>query len=263
MITLITPTQGNPVALKRTIDSLYGIVDEIIVGSVCIFDDDEKLIEGYSNDYNLRVVKMPINYIYKMGFASTLNYLATNAKNDLCIYLNVGEVIEKGKDEILSKISGEYNCYYIDHSQEKHRWYRIWNRKELQWDGIIHEEIINNHKPFHKPLFTFADIEKDSDSPFKAKAYNEIKELTYFNLYKQLVEYPQRRGVTNEWWANFALENYDSMKDRMLLKGKRYEAYEICDKEMFLEDIYNNPDFEKERFDSNVMVEFQGSKKSL
>lgn len=257
------PTQGNPVALKRTLDSVAGIVDEIVIGSVCIFDDDVEIIKGYGAEYNVKVIQLPFNMIYHQGFASTLNFIAAHATNSLCLYLNVGEIIEVGKDEILSKISDDYNCYYIDHKIEKHRWFRVWNKNEMSWGGIIHEEIIGNHKPFHKPLFTFADTEKDMDNPFKTKVYNDIKEICYFGQYIKLVEHPELKGITNEHWVKFSNDEYDSLNERMAKKGKRVTAFNIGDKEMYLNDIYTNVEFEKERFDSSELINFQGARKDI
>src|ERR1700755_1254500 len=157
MISFITPTQGNPIALKRTIDSLKGICDEFIVGSVCVFKEDEEKIASYAKEVNLKMPYLQFNYIYWEGFSATLNHLASFATNPIVLYLNVGEVIEKSDGNILDKIVPEYNCYYIDHSTEKHRWFRAFNPKEMQWSGFIHEEIVGDYRPYHKPLFTFAD----------------------------------------------------------------------------------------------------------
>lgn len=265
-LSLILPTQGNPIALKRTLESTKGIVDEIILGSVCIFKSDLEIIKTYQSEYNLKILELPFDYIFHMGFSNTLNYLSYHAKNDLVIYLNVGEVIEKGKDEILSKISDEYNCYYIDHSQEKHRWWRCFNRKEIKWGGMIHEESISRngeHKPYHKPLFTFADTDKDMDDKFKAIVYNDVKEICYFRLLCNIVEYPDMLEATNSGWIEFAKGTYDSMQERLAKKGDRYKAFQMGDLHLYLLDIFTNPEFEKDRYESSSLIEFQGDKKFL
>ena len=124
MVTLITPTQGNPIALKRTIDSLAGVINEVIVGSVCIFEKDEELIQSYDREVNLKLIKMPFNYIFCNGFSNTLNLLASYATNDWVIYLNVGEVVEEGKSQILDRLNDDYHCFYLDHATETHHWFR-------------------------------------------------------------------------------------------------------------------------------------------
>lgn len=263
MLSLILPTQGNPIALKRTLDSTKNVVDEIIIGSVCIFSEDEKLIKSYSNEYNIKIVYLPFNYIFNFGFSNILNLLACQSHNDIVMYLNVGEVIEKGEDKILGKLDKQYNCYYIDHSVERHRWWRVYNPKEMKWGGVLHEEISGEWKPFHIPLFTFADTEKDMGDKFKASVYNDLKEICYFSLYNKIVDDPMCLENTDSGWIKFATDNYDSMKERLLKKDKRYQAFIEGDLAMYMNDVYTNPEFEKERFESSIMLEFQGDKKYL
>lgn len=242
MISLITMSQGNPMALKRTFDSFKNVVDEIIFGDLTIFEEDTKLIESYKEEYNLKIVKFPFDFIFKNGFSSILNSLSDHAKNDIVIYMNCSEIILYGKYSILDNVNNEFNCYYFDHSTDPHRWYRMYNRKELKWAGIIHEEVIGIHRPYHKAIFRMADTEKDMVDPFRAAVFNDIKELCYFNQYVRLVDEPEHKIITNSGWLNFALDGYESFKYRMEKKGKRYEAFLKGDLGMYLDDIKNNPD---------------------
>lgn len=262
-ISMICPTQGNPIALKRTIDSLKGICDEFIVGDVMVFEEDRKIVAAYSNDVNLKLVRLPFNYIYKNGFSETLNVLAEHATNNIVLYLNVGEVIGNGRDNILSTINDKYNCYYLDHATERHRWFRMYNRKEMQWSGLIHEEIVGEHRPYHKPIFTFADTDKDMVNPFKAKVYNDIKEIIYWHQLMRIVDEPEVLAATSIGWVQFAKDSYQSMKDRLEKKGVRPAAFENGDFKAYMMDIYSSEEFEKERFDTNNIIEFQGDKKYL
>lgn len=259
MITLITPTQGNPIALKRTIDSVAGICDEIVVGDVCIFQEDSSTIGTYKQKYNLKQIELPFDYIQKNGFSSTLNLLADVATNDIVLYLNVGEVIDKNKDNILSIISSDYNAYYIDHATERHRWFRCYNRKEMKWHGIIHEELTGDYRPYHKPLFRFADTEKDLNNPFRSKVNNDVKEIVYWSLLMRIADNPEKYPETNEGWVRFAKDTYKSMKDRLELKGERYLAFIDGNKERYKNEIYKSEEFKQELFESNGAIEFQGS----
>lgn len=259
MISLIMPTQGNPIALKRTLDSTKDVVNEIVIGSVCVFPEDRELIGSYSSQYNIKIIDLPFNFIFLSGFSRTLNHIAGMASNDMVLYLNVGEVVEKSDGEILPKIKPEYNAYYIDHSQENHRWWRCYNRRQLKWDGLIHEEVVGEYDPFHKALFTFADTEKDMVDPFKAKVKNDIKECVYWRQLTQLVEHPELLSSTNEGWLKFAKDTYQSMVDRIAQKGERWKYFIDGNYEALMNDYYTNPEFEKERFESNSAIEFQGS----
>lgn len=252
-ISLITMTQGNPVALKRTIDSLKEICNDFVVGDLCVFDSDKKKIRGI----DATIIPLPFDYILHNGFSNTLNTLAEFAKNDLCIYLNVGEIFDGSIAPIEHVISEEYNCYYIDHATERHRWFRVWNRREMQWSGLIHEEITGEFRPYHKPLFRFADTEKDMQDEYKANVYNDIKEMCYWNQLTRIVDDPSLLGATNEGWLRFAKDNYDSMNDRLAAKGERYISFIKGDRERYLA-VAAMSDFGKEVFESSEKIEYQG-----
>ncbi len=261
-ITLVTMGQGNPIALKRTLESFKAIADEIIFGDVLIFDSDRTIIEKYQEEYNLKIVKLPFNFIFENGFAYTLNELASHATNDWVLYMNVSEVLD-GEHPIKEQMSNEYNCYCFDHAVDPHRWYRMYNRKELKWDGVIHEQVSGDLRPCNFDIFRMKDTEKDMEDSFQAKVNNDIKELVYFQNYIRLVEKAGDRSGTHEGWVKWATESYDSLKERLLNKGKRFEAFLIGNLAMYLEDIYTNPEFEKERFESSRLINFQGRRKDI
>lgn len=263
MITLITPAHANPIALKRTIDSVQGICDEVVVGELCMFEDDRSKIISYCDDYNLKVGHLHFNYLYRHGFSEVLNTLAAAASNDIILYLNVGEILHKWEGEILSKITPEFNAWYIDHPTEKHRWWRCYNRKELKWSGRIHEELVGEYRPYHKPLFTFADTDKDMDNPFKAWVANDVKEMVYWNQLIRLVNHPDELGATSPGWLQFAKDQYMSMMDRMAQKLDRVRAFDYGILEMYFNDLRDNPNLVDFPFESTEFIEFQGDPKFL
>jgi len=248
MITLITMSQGNPLALKRTLDSFAGLCDEVIFGDLLVFNQDRALI--YS--YDVKPVKLPFNFIFEHGFAKTLNELAKNAKNDWVLYMNCSEVME-GDEVDMSNPNA--NCYCFDHAIDPHKWFRLYNRKELEWAGIIHEELVRlpnqGKRPEPNPIFRMADTPKDED-PFRAKVYNDIKELVYFRQYLRLVEEPGIIGITNQGWVNYAKRDYQHIKDRMEAKGKRLEAFQTGNLELYLNEIYQ-PGFTAEFADTDLI----------
>jgi len=265
-ISLLTMGAGNVIVLEETLKSFVqsGICNEVIYGDLLIFPEDREILNTYIEPYNMKVVEFPFNYIFKNGFYSVLNALADKASNDLVIYMNTSEIcsINHGINEIIDN-NPECNTFYFDHATDPHRWYRCYNRHELKWSGMIHEEITGEFRPYHKPIFTMADLEKDLHSSFKAKVLNDIKEIVYFQQYKNLIDFPEKQGATNDGWLNFSKSNYQSMDDRLKLKGKRYEAFIEGDLYKYLEDAYGNKEFEKERYESNHMIEFQGDPKYL
>lgn len=263
-ITLITMGQGNPVALKRTMDSFKNIVDEFVFGDQLIFESDRNIIEGYQQEYNLKILDLPFNFIFNHGFSTMLNTLAAYAANDYILFMNVAEIMD-GQHPVKEQMSDDYNSYLFDHAKESHRWCRFYDRKELKWEGLIHEEVTGKMRlcPFN--VFRMADTNKDQCKgdemmTFYARVCNDVKEIVYWQQYMRLVEHPELRGNTHPHWIEHAKADYDHFKDRMMKKGKRYEAFLTGNLTMYLEDIYTNPEFEKERFQSSDLINFSDRK---
>lgn len=257
-ITLITMGQGNPIALKRTLDSFKDVVTEIVFGDLLIFEKDRELIKSYQSEYNLKIIPLPFNFIFLNGFAHTLNTLSEYSTNDLVMYMNVSEEID-GEHDILSHITSQYNCYSFNHKTDPHIWFRMYNRKELKWDGIIHETVsIGAATACPDIVFTMKDGDKDMDDEFYAKVMNTVKELVYWNQYIKLVEHPEVIGATNYGWVQYAKDSYESLKERMAKKGKQYEAFVEGNFNKFIEEISTSNEFKNENQESSLLVNLQG-----
>lgn len=264
MISLITMGAGNVKVLKQTLESFKGIVNEVVYGDLLLFPEDRNIVLSYVSEFNISIVPFASSYIFWHGFSECLNVLALNASNDYVIYMNTSEVIDEDYGIIeLIKNNPSCNTFYFTHRTDPHRWFRAYNRHELQWSGRIHESLEGEYRPFHKPIFMMRDLEKDLDDPLKAKIFNDVKEIVYFQQYNSLVDFPEQLGATDPGWIKFVTENYDSMKQRLLAKGKRYQAFIDGDLEAYMNDVMTNPEFEKERFESNIGIEYQGDKKYL
>jgi len=263
-ISLITMGAGNVKALKKTLDSFKDTVDEFIYGDMILFPEDREVIKQYEKDYNFRSIQLPFNYIFQMGFSSCLNYLISNAKNDMVLYMNTSEVIDEdyGINEVINN-NPDCNTFYFTNRHEAHRWFRCFDRREIKWDGRLHEEPVGELRPYHKPIFMMKDEEKDMDNAFKAAVFNSAKEMCYWNQLIIMVDNPKEQGITNDYWVKYAKEQYRSMKDRLASKGKQLEAYKIGDYDMFMNDISTSDYFEKEKFESSTLINFQGARKDI
>ena len=181
--------------------------------------------------------------------------------------MNCGEIIDGGRDNILKIVNEnpECNTFYFDHHEDKHHWYRLNSKSELSWQGFIHEECGDQEKfrPYHRPLFRMADLPKDNISSFKSRVYDFCKECVYFENYKKIVDRPMELGFTNPGWIKFATENYQSFIDRLENKGDFYRAFINDDFDLLLKYIYESEDFEKERLESSILIEYQNDKKFL
>lgn len=262
-VTLITMAHANPIAFKRTIDSVKGVCNEIILGELCMFPEDTEVFREYRSHYNLRIRRFPFNYLYLNGFSECLNDLTCYASNNVVLYLNVGEVIDRATGDILANITDEYNAWYIDHATEKHRWWRCYDRRDLKWSGRIHEELIGDFRPYHKPIFTFADTDKDMGDKFKAWIANDVKEMVYWRQLMHLVDHPEELGATNAGWLKFAKDQYESMRSRMEMKGDRVTSFEKGDLEMYTISLMRSRNIISKPFESTDSIEFQGDPKFL
>lgn len=262
-ISLITMAQGNPKALKETFKSFEGVVDEIIFGDVLLFNDDRELIQTYCHEFKLKIVKYPFNYIFKNGFSAILNDLISHSSNDWNIYMNCSEIISRGKESIVETVHANSDCntFYFDHAEDRHHWYRLNRKSELHWAGNIHEQSgpEDLFRPYYKPLFTMADLPKDNDNALKSRCYDFAKECCYFHNYKKLIDHPGQIGFTDSGWLKFAHENYNSFTERLEKKGDFYRAFLEGDLDMLYKYVFENPEFENERLESSILIEYQNS----
>lgn len=260
-ISLITMGAGNVVVLRDTLESFKNVCDEVIYGDMLIFPEDREILHLYEKKYNMKIIPFPFDYIFKNGFSSILNELSSHATNDMVIYMNTSEIIEKdfGITEIV-KNNPECNTFYFTHATDKHRWYRMNNRKELKWSGLLHEESVGDHRPYHKPIFQMADLEKDLMNPFKTQVLNDIKEIIYHTQYMRIADDPKALGGTDSSWLNFATGSYESYAYRLRQKGKRYDAFKAGDFDGYMSAVYSDPEFENHKFKSDNGIAFQGDK---
>lgn len=261
-ISLITMGQGNVIALKKTLDSFKNVVDEVVYGDMLLFEDDRLVLNSYVKEYNIRVVNLPFNYLFHSGFSDCLNYLISHASNDMVMYMNTSEAIDEdyGINEIIN-CNPNCNMFYFSHRVESHRWFRTFDRRELRWSGVIHEEPRGVEKPYHKPIFMMRDFEKDMEDSRKAYIFNRVKEINYDSNYLKLVEYPSHSGATNEGWINFVKEQYDSMKQRTI-SHEFYESFKTGNFELFNQ-IINSPNFKEQQLTSSFGMNFQGVRKDI
>lgn len=260
MVTLLTMGAGNVLVLRDTLESFKNVCNEVIYGDMLLWESDREILKTYQDEYNLKIIPFEFNYLFKNGFSSLLNKLAEYASNDIVMYMNTSEVVDEdyGIAGIIQN-NPECNSFYFIHRQENHRWFRTYNRHELKWGGRIHEQLAGEFKPYHKPIFMMKDLEKDLDDTLKAKILNCAKETVYWQQYTSIVEHPEFLEETDPGWLAFCESNYESMKERLFKKGARYQAFIDGDLEAYMYDVMHNPEFEKERFQSSNMIEYQGS----
>lgn len=259
-VTLITMGAGNVLVLKETLKAFSHVCSEVIYGDMLLFEEDRKILHSYKNEFNIDICQLPFNLLYKAGFSMVLNSLAAMAHTPLVLYMNTSEVIDEdyGIMDILNS-NPDCNSFYFTHRQERHRWFRLYDRRNLKWHGLIHEELQGDYNPYHKPAFMMKDLEKDMQDPFKASVFNSAKECTYWNQLIRIADNPELLDGVNNGWLNFAKDTYQSMKDRLAQKGRQVEAFENGDLDLFLRSV-NDSSFKNQTFESSNAIAFQGDK---
>lgn len=262
-ITLITMGAGNVLVLRKTLESFKGICDEVIYGDLLLWESDREIVKGYAEEFNMRIVQFPFDYIFRRGFSDLLNMLAAFASNDMVLYMNTSEVVQEDYGVVdVVKNNPDCNAFFFIHKTDPHRWHRLYNKKEMRWSGRIHEQLKGEYKPYHHPVFCMADLPKDMGGTTKSKVLDSLKEIVYFQQYIEIVDKPEELGETDPGWLAFAKADYESFKERLQKKGRLYEAIRSERYEEFMKVISEN-DWDKETYVSSIAVEFQNDKKYL
>lgn len=254
-------SSGNPKVLRKTFESFSSICDEIVYGDLLLWETDRQDIQEYTNDFNLKIAPFKWNALFEHGFSYVLNELASHATNDIVVYANCSEVLEIdfGCLEAV-KNNPECNAFYFTHGQERHHWYRLYNRHQLKWSGLIHEQLEGEYRPYHKSVFQFADLEKDMDNTYKSRVLNLCKEYCYFNAYLRIVDDPQALGETDPGWVAFAKADYNSFKERMEKRPGVYSAFRTGILDMLWLSLAADLEFRNEEFKSSDKIAYQGDK---
>jgi len=224
---LITMAQGNPKALRRTFESYRPYCDEIVFGDVLLFEEDRAAVKAMEAEFKLRVVRFDFDFIFHNGFSAILNRLASQATTELALYANCGEIIDPNYPVNWPQQDDGHNCYFFKHATETHHWIRTYDPKQLEWSGLIHEEVCGLFPRNCRPteVFYMADTEKDTDDPFRRRVCEDVKEMVYFEQLDRLRRQPHLLGGTNAGWLDYTNKQGLYYVTQQLKRGLRYIAF--------------------------------------
>lgn len=234
-LTLITMSQGNPQALRRTFESYAPYCQQIVYGDVLLFDEDREAVRAMQKDFPLHIVDFPFNFIFKHGFSAILNALAARTGTDYVTYANCSEIIDLNFPVQLGLLDDDaFNCFFFRHAVEQHRWVRTYNRQELCWSGMIHEEVAGERRMCPSEIFYMADTPKDTADPFKARVCDDVKEMVYFEQLDRLRQHPEMLGSTSQGWLDYTNQQGLYYASKQQERGRRFEAFLKDDLAMYL-----------------------------
>jgi hypothetical protein len=237
LLSLIVPWWGgNPAPLKRTIDSVRGICDKIIVVHQPLFDDDREVAESLAD----KVVTTDWNEVAKeTGFAALPNIGAASANGPWLLLLGTGETWAESHgntQEILSKANPK-TMFRTWHEGDVHFWKRVWHKDSgVHFSGPIHEELIGGDEgPL---LFRMQDTAKEKhEVSFRNECLRWFKNIVYHSGYYTLLHRPELRGGCNEGWLNFVAGARESIEDFVDTNKDLMEAAWEGDRDAFYEGV--------------------------
>ncbi len=146
-LSVIIITYNEERNIKRCLTSVLDIADEIIVVDSFSTDATEDICTSFPK----------VNFVQKewQGYSKTKNYANAIASNDYIFSIDADEAVSEQLKKSIKHCKKEGFCsvYQMNRMTNycgkwiKHgSWYpdrkiRIWNRKEGQWQGEIHEKI--------------------------------------------------------------------------------------------------------------------------
>jgi hypothetical protein len=245
LLSLVVPWfGGNRAPLERTIASLAGITDEVVIVHQKLFDDDAEVAASLGN----RVATVDWNELFKEGGYGLLpNIGAARASSRWMMLLGVGETVAEQYSPIRQTLenSSPRVIFRCDHRGDVHTWGRIWSPSgQTYWSGPIHEECGNG---LGGPvIFRMQDTPKEPHAdPFRNECMKWMKAVTYAVNYRYLLHHPEKRGFTNEGWINFVNGSSASIEKAMDDNKDLMEAGMSGDREAFYAGVRRRMEQEK------------------
>jgi hypothetical protein len=213
LLSLIVPwVGGSSEPLKRTIESVKGIADEVVIVHQKLFDDDADVASSLAD----KVCTLDWNIVFQEGGFSTLpNAGAAVATGPWMLLLGVGETIAEQYSPIRQTLENASNrvMFRCNHHNDVHTWQRIWSPSGgVYFSGPIHEDCGNG---LGGPvIFRMQDHDKQ---PHEETLRNECikwwKNCSYHANYFFLLNNPDKRGFTDPGWNNFVNGARESIED--------------------------------------------------
>ncbi len=137
--------------IARCLESLKGVVDEVIVVDSASTDQTEAICKSYNVQF---VQHTWVNYSDQKNFGNSLAandcILSVDADEELSSELRQSIIFWKGDSQSLA---AEFNrlTNYCGHWVRHCGWYpdtkiRLFNRQHAHWQGAVHEQLVFNSK---------------------------------------------------------------------------------------------------------------------
>lgn len=214
---------GHPDNLRRTVDSMRPVCDEVLVVHQSLFDSDRDVARSIAD----KVEVTDWNCVFGPEGYGGLPNKHGQSQCEWMLLLGVGETIAgqyKPIREVLrnSPMNVVWRC---DHLNDTNTWGRIWRPSSgVSWKGVIHEEAGGGSNG--SVIFRMQDTDKEPHSdPFVNECLKWMKVTSYDHQYYRLGDSAQWQpegsagkvpllGYTNRGWLTFCAGSKEARFDK-------------------------------------------------
>jgi len=179
-ISLCMIVKNEEESLARCLDSIAGLVDEIII----VDTGSEDRTEEIAGKYTSKVYHFP----WIDDFSAARNYAFSKATMEYCMWLDADDVIEEVQQAAFGRMKGslepetdivmmKYDVAFDDKGNPTFSYYReriLRNDGTHVWKGAVHEAIVPQGKIVHSEVAVSHKKIKPGDSDRNLNIYRKI-----------------------------------------------------------------------------------------
>ncbi len=235
---------GHPDNLKRTVDSMRTVCDEVLVVHQTLFDSDTEIARGIAD----KVEVVDWNFVFGPEGYGGLPNKHGQSESDWFLLFGVGETLAEEYTSIRTVLRNSprnviWKCNHRnnDGQFDPNLWGRIWcPGGGVRWGGLIHEEA-GGGVAGGQVLFRMLDTPKTPHpDPFVNECLKWMKLTSYDANYWKLLqsidpitEDSSLRSFTNKWWVGFVRGARESLEAKQEKWKDFMEAGLSGDREAF------------------------------
>lgn len=227
-ISLCMIVKNEEMHIARCLDSVSGLVDEMIIVDTGSTDRTVEIVSGYTSKV--------FSYQWKDDFADARNTSFSKASMDYCMWMDADDILEEAeRDKFLqlkNTLSSDVDIVMMKYhtafdeagkpsfSYFRERWVR--NCAQYRWVGAVHEvippkgkiiysDIAVSHKKIgagdpDRNLNIYQKLIANGESLEPRQQYYYGRELYYHKMYEEAVSVLERFLCTEEGWIENKIE---------------------------------------------------------
>lgn len=227
-ISLCMIVKNEEAVLARCLDSVAGLVDEIIIVDTGSTDKTMEIAEYYTDKV--------YSFAWVDDFAAARNYSFSKATMDYCMWLDADDVIDDSQREEFTKLKEtlaptidfvmmRYSVAFNKNDEPEFWYYRerwIRNNGRFKWDGAVHEAISPSSQTIYSDVSISHRKEQKGDPDRNLRIYQKLieegqnlgprhryyyaRELYYHKEYQEALREIKKFLAMEDGWAQNKIE---------------------------------------------------------